>query len=79
MVKGHSVCVYVGEALGRYGFGDEHPFGPERMGVFWDRMISQGLDAVVGVHDPVHAERADIERFYARLEAADPERFTTKH
>ncbi|KAA3628884.1 MAG: acetoin utilization protein AcuC [Proteobacteria bacterium] len=64
MAKGHSVCVYVGEALGRYGFGDEHPFGPERMGVFWDRMISQGLDAVVAVHDPVCAERADIERFH---------------
>ena len=59
-----SVSVYVGEALGRYGFGDDHPFGPERMGVFWDRMISLGLDAVVNVRDPVLAERADIERFH---------------
>lgn len=64
MSQGRPVCVYVGEALGRYGFGDEHPFGPERMGVFWDRMISQGLDAVVSVHDPVLAERSDIERFH---------------
>lgn len=64
MSRGQPVCVYVGEELGRYGFGDDHPFGLDRMGVFWDRMISQGLDAVVGVQDPVLAERADIERFH---------------
>jgi len=64
MTNEGSVCVYVGEALGRYGFGDDHPFGPERMGVFWDRMISQGLDSVVSVHDPVLADRTDIERFH---------------
>ncbi len=65
MASKSSVCVYVGEALGRYGFGDDHPFGPERMGVFWDRMISQGLDSVVSVHDPVLADRSDIERFHS--------------
>lgn len=65
MASGGSVCVYVGEALGRYGFGDEHPFGPERMGVFWDRMISQGLDGVVEIRDPVKAERHLIERFHS--------------
>ncbi|GAB4349345.1 MAG: acetoin utilization protein AcuC [Gammaproteobacteria bacterium] len=59
-----SVCVYVGEALGRYGFGNDHPFGPERMGVFWDRMLSQGLDIAVHVHEPVMARREEIERFH---------------
>ena len=41
------VSVYVGEALARYGFGADHPFGPDRMGVFWQRMIDLGLDGII--------------------------------
>jgi acetoin utilization protein AcuC len=60
----HSVCVYIGEALKRYGFGDTHPFGPDRMDAFWNEACARGLDAFVGVHDPVSASRADIARFH---------------
>ena len=46
-----TVTVYVGEALARYGFGQGHPFGPDRMGAFWQRMIDRGLDRRVQVCD----------------------------
>lgn len=64
MAARQAVCVYIGEALGRYGFGDDHPLGPERMGVFWDRMIGMGLDIAVDPCDPVAATRENIERFH---------------
>jgi len=61
---GHKVCVYIGEALARYGFGQGHPFGPDRMMAFWDEAIAQGLDKQVCVCAPVSATQNDIERFH---------------
>ncbi len=58
------VAVYVGEALAAYGFGEGHPFGPDRMGVFWQRMQALGLDARVQVCDPVSADDNQIRRFH---------------
>jgi acetoin utilization protein AcuC len=58
------VCVYHGEALGRYGFGDGHPFGPDRLGAFWQEFLRQGLDQQVQVCAPVQAPREAIERFH---------------
>ncbi len=58
------VSVYVGESLGRYGFGGGHPFGPERMDVFWRAAREKGIDREVCVCEPVTAERAAIERFH---------------
>jgi len=59
-----SVCVYVGKALAAYGFGEGHPFGPDRMGVFWDRMQDLGLDRRVQVCDPHRATDEQILRFH---------------
>jgi acetoin utilization protein AcuC len=59
-----SVCVYVGKALAAYGFGKGHPFGPDRMGVFWDRMQALGLDRRVQVCDPRRATDEQILRFH---------------
>ncbi|MGA7801037.1 MAG: acetoin utilization protein AcuC [Gammaproteobacteria bacterium] len=59
-----AVCVYLGEALGRYGFGHGHPFGPDRMGVFWKRAVELGLDKQVCVCEPVQADQGAIERFH---------------
>lgn len=64
MTSSATVCVYVGEALGRYGFGGGHPFGPERMDVFWRAAVAAGLDREVCVCEPVMADRAAIERFH---------------
>jgi acetoin utilization protein AcuC len=59
------ICVYVGESLARYGFGEGHPFGPDRMDAFWNEAVSQGLDTRVHVCEPVMASREAIERFHA--------------
>jgi acetoin utilization protein AcuC len=60
------VCVYVGEALAAYGFGEGHPFGPDRMGVFWQRMVDLGLDQRVQVCEPQTASDEQILRFHTR-------------
>ncbi len=59
-----TVTVHVGAALARYGFGEGHPFGPDRMGAFWQRMIDRGLDRRVQVCEPVTAGRDDLLRFH---------------
>ncbi|MDX1431712.1 MAG: acetoin utilization protein AcuC [Gammaproteobacteria bacterium] len=58
------ICVFLGEGLKRYAFGDGHPFGPDRMDAFWREACERGLDRAVRVCDPVSASRADIERFH---------------
>lgn len=61
-----TLSVYVGAALARYGFGRGHPFGPDRMGVFWQRMQDLGLDRQVRVCAPVQAARAALLLFHTR-------------
>ena len=62
--SGSPVQVYIGEALARYGFGEGHPFGPDRMDAFWNEAKKQGLDRKVTVADPVMAMEALIHRFH---------------
>jgi acetoin utilization protein AcuC len=57
------VALYVGEALGRYGFPNGHPFGPDRQQAFWVETCEQGLDRRVELRDPVSATRTELERF----------------
>ncbi len=57
------LTVYVGEALAAYGFGEGHPFGPDRMYAFWTRMQALGLDSKVEVREPVSATETQILRF----------------
>ncbi|ROR34960.1 acetoin utilization protein AcuC [Inmirania thermothiophila] len=58
------VCVYYGEALGRYGFGEGHPFDPRRLADFWAHFTAEGLDREVTVCEPATAPREAIERFH---------------
>lgn len=58
------VRVYVGDALARYGFGDGHPFGPDRLAAFWKETVHQGLDKHVTVMAPSATEVAILERFH---------------
>ena len=58
------VVVYVGKALAAYGFGDSHPFGPDRMSAFWRRMCDDGLDQQVDVRLPARASDEDILLFH---------------
>jgi len=67
-------CVYYGEDLARYGFGEGHPFGPDRLEVFWRACRQRGLDRRVEVLAPVRAGREALARFHTgdyldRLEA----------
>ena len=48
-----SIGVYAGEALAAYGFGEEHPFGPDRFRVFWTRFQKLGLEEQTQVLKPV--------------------------
>jgi acetoin utilization protein AcuC len=59
-----TTSVYVGEALARYGFGHGHPFGTDRMDVFWQGMQEQGLDRRVRVCAPVQASRSALLAFH---------------
>ena len=59
-----SVCVYIGDDLARYGFGEGHPFGPDRLGAFWRQAQASGLDARVIQCAPVSVDRDVLERFH---------------
>jgi len=58
-----TVALYVGEALGRYGFPNGHPFGPDRQLAFWNETVRQGLDRRVTVCDPVGATDDELAVF----------------
>ena len=59
-----TTCVYVGDDLASYGFGQGHPFGPDRLGAFWAQARDQGLDRRVDVCTPVSTSRETLERFH---------------
>lgn len=64
MTEPPKVCVYVGEALAAYGFGQGHPFGTDRLDAFWNYAQARGLGDLVCVCPPVAATQAAIERFH---------------
>ena len=49
------VQLYVGDALGRYGFPHGHPFGPDRQDAFWREAENQGLPKRVELCEPRQA------------------------
>jgi acetoin utilization protein AcuC len=57
--------VYHGDDLASYGFGDDHPFGLDRLGSFWTGMCDRGLVERVEVAAPVMATRSEIESFHS--------------
>ncbi len=60
------VCLYYGEALGRYGFPHGHPLGEDRQGAFFREAVARGLEKEVSIVVPLRASRAEIERFHTR-------------
>jgi acetoin utilization protein AcuC len=56
--------IYFGDDLGRYGFGDGHPFGPDRIHAFWKETTKQGLDKKVNIATPVLCDERDVTRFH---------------
>ncbi len=64
MASKNNTCVYLGQPLADYGFGDGHPFGPERHHVFQAELIRQGLDKPLDILAPVRATPDLIELFH---------------
>ena len=59
------VQLYVGDALGRYGFPDGHPWGPDRQDAFWKEAEVQGLPGRTVIREPREATPEEIARFHA--------------
>ena len=56
--------LYHGEALARYGFGEGHPFGPDRLDAFWRETVREGLDRRVTLRDPRECDQVALQRFH---------------
>ena len=61
----HDVLVVAGEKLARYGFGDGHPFGPDRHGAFYREFEARGLHRQVLVEETVAATRDELLAFHS--------------
>lgn len=59
-----NVRVYYGEQLAAYGFGQGHPFGPDRLDAFWREVVQQGLDRRIDIGAPVACLPADLALFH---------------
>ncbi len=53
-----------GEQIARYGFGDGHPFGPDRHEAFMRELHAAGLDGAVKRAAPRLATRDELELFH---------------
>ena len=59
-------CLYVGEALARYGFPDGHPLGADRQGAFLKEAELRGLLGRVRACSPRFATNVEIGRFHTQ-------------
>ena len=61
---GTPVALVAGEKIARYGFGDGHPFGPDRHDAFMRELRSESLDTAVSLLEARTATREEIETFH---------------
>ncbi len=59
-----AVTVVAGDAIARYGFGNGHPFGPDRHAHFMRELRAQGLDGAVQLRAPRMASVAELTSFH---------------
>lgn len=57
-------CLVAGEKIARYGFGEGHPFGPDRHDVFIRELRAEQLDASLLLLEPRAATREELESFH---------------
>ncbi len=62
--KNNDVAVVVSEQLARYGFGDNHPFGPDRHSAFMREFLVRGLDSRTGTLQPREASYEELLTFH---------------
>ncbi len=60
----NNVAVVVSERAARYGFGDGHPFGPDRHAAFVREFAARGLDRRVTVLEPRSASDEELRAFH---------------
>jgi len=60
------VRVYYGASLASYGFGNNHPFGPDRLDAFWREFTRRGLDRRCDMAAPATCTDDDLARFHTR-------------
>ncbi len=60
----NNICVYLGEQLARYNFGNSHPFGPKRYDAFVKEFRRQHLHDKVVVCETAECERQQLEWFH---------------
>lgn len=58
------VLVVAGERLARYGFGEGHPFGPDRHAAFVREFEARGLDRRVRIGEPRAASDEELLAFH---------------
>jgi acetoin utilization protein AcuC len=59
-----SVAVVVSDSLARYGFGDGHPFGPDRLAAFVREFETRGLKSRVQLLEPRTASDEELRAFH---------------
>jgi acetoin utilization protein AcuC len=59
------VTVFAGEAIARYGFGEGHPFGPDRHDAFLSGLEERDLTGHVRMDQPADASREEVELFHS--------------
>ena len=60
----HNCCVYLGDDLASYGFGNDHPFGPMRHHVFEQEFYKQSLQEKVDILAPQTIDQRVLELFH---------------
>ena len=60
----HKCCIFLGEGLASYGFGNDHPFGPMRHYVFEQEFYKKSLYEKVDVLPPQRADQSVLELFH---------------
>ena len=58
------VCVYLGDKLASYHFGETHPFGPQRHDAFVDEFRRQRLDTLTNICNPVVGKETQLHLFH---------------
>jgi acetoin utilization protein AcuC len=61
-----NVLLVAGEEIARYGFGDGHPFGPDRHDAFMRELHQSGLDGRVMRGSARPATKEELESFHTR-------------
>jgi acetoin utilization protein AcuC len=59
-----AVLLVAGDSIARYGFGDGHPFGPDRHEAFMRELHEAGMDGRVKRGSPRAATRDELEYFH---------------